>query len=112
MRQFGDKLREARVATGMTQEKLGFELGVTKASVSAWETGREVPSFRLLNTLRETLNCSLDNLICEHTLPESGTAITDTANAARNPDERALLARYRQLPSRKRNALLDLLEPE
>ena len=64
MKHFGDRLREARVAAGMTQEELGFELGITKSSVSAWENGRETPSFRLLPELRRQLRRSLDELIC------------------------------------------------
>ena len=48
MKSFGDRLRAARIAAGMTQEQLGFALGVTKSSVSAWENDREAPGFRLL----------------------------------------------------------------
>ncbi len=43
MKGFGDRLREARTAAGMTQEQLGFALGVTKASISAWENGCNDP---------------------------------------------------------------------
>ncbi|WP_442683764.1 helix-turn-helix domain-containing protein [Stenotrophomonas sp. JC08] len=65
MKQFADRLREARVAAGMTQEQLGFALGITKSSVSAWENGRETPSFRMLPELRRQLSRTLDELICD-----------------------------------------------
>ena len=63
MKSFGDRLREARAASGLTQEQLGFAIGVTKASVSAWENGRETPSFRVLADLRDALNRSLDERV-------------------------------------------------
>jgi len=116
MKRFGDRLREARIAAGMTQEQLGFELGVTKSSVSAWENGRETPGFKLLETLRQTLGRSLDELICDTPATDASgskdAAGHDPSTFARNPDERALLARYRRLSARKRGALLELIRLE
>lgn len=117
MKRFGDRLREARIAAGMTQEQLGFELGVTKSSVSAWENGRETPGFRLLDTLRQAVGRSLDELICG--APAIGNIDgskdapgVDPAAIARNPDERALLVHYRRLPASKRGAWLELIRRE
>jgi len=118
MKRFADRLREARVATGLTQEQLGFALGVTKSSVSAWENSRETPNFRLLPQLRITLGRSLDELICG--LPPSTKAIgdahgtntsSDTSLLARDARERSLLQRYRALTAKRREALLELMRP-
>lgn len=117
MKHFGDRLRAARVAAGMTQEQLGFELGVTKSSVSAWENGRETPSFRMLPELRRQLRHSLDELVCgigpgDASPERAEQGVADEASpAARNEKERALLVRYRSLSSRQRGALLDLIKP-
>lgn len=119
MKRFADRLREARVAAGMTQKQLGFELGITKSSVSAWENNRETPSFRMLSELRRLLGRSLDELICglqpteasaigEGKLPYSAR---EASPLARDEKERTLLLRYRSLPARRRAALLDLLKP-
>ena len=120
MKRFADRLREARVAVGMTQEQLGFALGITKSSVSAWENGRETPSFRMLPELRKHLGRSLDELVCgiaplasrqqigEGNLPY---ATGEASPMARNEKERALLLRYRGLPAKRRAALLDLIKP-
>lgn len=116
MKHFGDRLREARVAAGMTQEQLGFELGVTKSSVSAWENGRETPSFRMLPELRRQLRRSLDELICGigpvDASPERVVrdVADETSPLARDEKERALLVRYRRLLPRQRAALLDLIK--
>lgn len=120
MKRFADRLREARVAAGMTQEQLGFALGITKSSVSAWENGRETPSFRMLPELRRQLGRSLDELVCGLQSGETSTiaegkspyAAREASPMARDEKERALLQRYRSLPARRRAALLDLLRPD
>ena len=119
MKRFADRLREARVTAGLTQEQLGFALGITKSSVSAWENGRETPSFRMLPELRRELGRSLDELICGVS-PETGRieegrppyTAHRASSAARDEKERALLLRYRNLSARRRAALLDFLRPE
>lgn len=120
MKRFADRLREARVAAGLTQEQLGFALGVTKSSISAWENGRETPSFRTLPQMRTVLKRSLDELICGASASSRATGVRDvvgeyvvddTVPTARDSKERALLLRYRALPAKRRAALLDLLIP-
>ena len=113
MKSFGDRLRAARIAAGMTQEQLGFALGVTKSSVSARENDRETPGFRLLPALRTALGCSLDELIVG---PVASHAGRDTVREAPelyigNVDEKTLLVRYRALPPRRRQAVLELIKP-
>lgn len=41
----GKWVAAARAAKGWTQDQLGFHVGVTKANVSHWETGKHEPSF-------------------------------------------------------------------
>ncbi|MDR2872998.1 MAG: helix-turn-helix domain-containing protein [Xanthomonadaceae bacterium] len=116
MKKFADRLREARMSAGMTQEQLGFALGVTKSSISAWENGRETPSFRLLPTLRIVLNRSLDELLCgtssEVRTDRETYALEKVLPRASSPSEKALLTRYRNLSPRRREALLELMKPD
>jgi len=110
MNSFGDRLRAARIATGMTQEQLGFALGVTKASVSGWENNREAPGFKLLPELSSTLGRSLDELI--RGVPQGPAETVQPADLqVGNSAERTLLTRFRALPPRRREALLELLKP-
>ena len=118
MKRFADRLREARVTAGLTQEQLGFALGVTKSSVSAWENGRETPNFKLLPKMREMLRTSLDALIfgvapASRKIgdPDEPYLPRDEAVTARDVRERALLLRYRGLSAKRRAALLELMRP-
>lgn len=108
---FPERLKAARLRLGMTQEQLGFELNVTKASVSAWENGREAPGFRLLPRLREVLGVSLDDLLCG---AGSGAGVAEPQHLygaeVRNEAEAALLRSFRRLSAKRRQALLDMIE--
>lgn len=56
----GLKSRRARV--GLSMQALGDRLGVTSGAVSAWETGRNIPSADKLPALAEVLGCSMEDL--------------------------------------------------
>jgi Helix-turn-helix. len=48
---------------GLTQEELANYLGVSKASVSKWETGQSYPDITFLPQLATFFNISIDELI-------------------------------------------------
>lgn len=52
-----------RRRSGRTQEELAVFLGVTKASVSKWETGQSFPDITLLPRLASYFDVSVDELI-------------------------------------------------
>ena len=47
----------------MTQEQLGGMVGVTKQTISGWETDRRVPDADDLRALCKVLNCTSDYLL-------------------------------------------------
>ncbi len=51
----GSRIREAREALGLTQDSLAQLVEVTRESVSAWESGRGVPSGTKLARLATVL---------------------------------------------------------
>ena len=50
----------------ITQEQLAYFLGVTKASVSKWETRQSLPDISLLPLLASFFDISVDELIGYH----------------------------------------------
>lgn len=112
MADFPENLRTARKKAGLTQEELGFMLDVTKASISAWEIGRESPSFKQLKPLREALLLTLDELIYGDVpaVEESQDAgYKAGVTSLRSDEEKQLLVRFRALKPTQRKALLALL---
>ena len=52
-----------RKQKGITQDELAAFLGVTKASVSKWETGNTMPDIQILPLLASYFDVSVDELL-------------------------------------------------
>ena len=59
---FNENLKSIREQRGMTQKELAALLGMSMASVTAYEQAQKKPSFDVLLTIAEKLNVSLDEL--------------------------------------------------
>ena len=59
-------LVKKRKEKGVTQEALADYIGVSKASVSKWETGQSYPDVAFLPQLAAYFNISVDELIDYH----------------------------------------------
>ena len=53
-------LRELRELAGMTQDSLGERVGVTRQTISVWESGDRQPTIEQLGRLARALGVSLD----------------------------------------------------
>ncbi|MTT53939.1 helix-turn-helix domain-containing protein [Alcanivorax sp. VBW004] len=110
MMSFPERLKAARLALGLTQEQLGFELEVTKSTISAWENGRDAPGFRLLPKLKVVLGLSLDHLICGDAVEGVSASANKYGAQVRNDAEAQLLKSYRRLPVKRREGLLAMID--
>ena len=74
---FGEKLSKLRKESNYTQEQLASVLGVSRQSVSKWETGDALPEITKLKALAElfevTTDFLLDDTKYEYTKPNSHT---------------------------------------
>ena len=59
----GDKIRKYRMSIKMTQAEFAARLGVTGASVSAYENGTRQPSYYILVKIANILGVTTDNLL-------------------------------------------------
>jgi transcriptional regulator with XRE-family HTH domain len=62
-RHFGTRLREARLAAGLSQSELEDLSGIPKARLSRYENGHVEPSIQTLNRLARALNVSEASLL-------------------------------------------------
>ena len=60
---FNDRLADLRRRKGLSQEQLGYELGVSRQTVSKWELGQSYPDFQRLVLLSDYYEMSLDELV-------------------------------------------------
>ena len=61
----GQRIKKARKEKGLTQEKLGELLGVTKGAVNNWERNSDEPTFKNVKNLSEVLGVSIVSLISD-----------------------------------------------
>lgn len=124
MKTFGHRLRALRESRQWSQEKLGFELGVTKATISKWESGHVQPNLGTLLRIKNLFvdqSVSLDFLGGErtsrrdpayavtHRIAEPAASYEVDVRTARTPAELQLLIGFRNLSGKRQKALLKLL---
>ena len=91
----GKRLKEARLAAGLSQEALGVAAGLDEMSASTrmnrYELGKRVPDFALMEKIAKILN------------------VPAAYFYAKADEEAYLLARFHRLTKKQRTQLLDAL---
>ena len=62
---FGDNLKQIRKSKKISQEDLADKLGVSRQSVSKWETGENYPSMQNIVCLCDIFKCKMNDLVHE-----------------------------------------------
>jgi DNA-binding XRE family transcriptional regulator len=68
---FGSRLRAARIEAGLTQTDVADAVGVGKAAVSSWESGRHFPKVDQLEVICTRVRVSADRLIFGQQMAEA-----------------------------------------
>lgn len=63
--EFGERLKQARLNAGLTQEDVVRQLGVSRQTVSNWENNRSYPDLGSVLKLSDIYDLSLDDLLRE-----------------------------------------------
>lgn len=61
--EFGDRLKEFRLAKGLTQEELAKQIGVAKTTLTGYEKGNREPDVFKIKKLAEVLGVTGDDLL-------------------------------------------------
>ncbi len=101
---YPNRIHELRIEKGMTQIKLSESLGVTQETISAYETGKNLPSAANLLKLSKIFSASIDYILMQSPVR---TAI-DTSIMVN--DERRLLTYYRMLGTVHKEKALSYLQ--
>lgn len=60
---FGEKLRELRKRSDLTQQELGDKIGISKQQISDYERGKKAPGLSTLNAVADFFGVSTDFLL-------------------------------------------------
>jgi transcriptional regulator with XRE-family HTH domain len=78
---FGDNLKAARLAKGMTLVQSANALGITNPALSQWEQGKREPKLDMLLELCYLFDTSPNELLGFEAPSAPGTAVTTGANS-------------------------------
>ena len=91
---FGDRLREARLQKGLTQEQLAKQIGVAKSTLTGYEKGNREPDVFKIKRILEVLDLDSDYLlgVSRQTRPkEDGLSDTFEKYARLNSEPKELV---------------------
>ncbi|WP_270526539.1 helix-turn-helix transcriptional regulator [Longibaculum muris] len=71
-----ENLIRLRKQKGLSQEELAYQLGISRQSVSKWESGTSVPELERLVEISELYGVSLDELVKGENSVVQGMVIT------------------------------------
>ena len=81
-----EKIMDLRKKSGWSQEELAERLGISRQSVSKWETGESVPDIDKIIRMSELWNVSTDYLLKDD--PENGEQAKEHVESSREDDDR------------------------
>lgn len=98
-----EKLRDLRKNAHLDVEAVGAAVDRSGKTVSAWETGRNVPSAEMLVKL-----CMFFGVDIDYFYPPEVSSIRNAAISAHDSDEQRLLVMYRSMDSAGRTIMMEL----
>ena len=99
---FNDRLKEARLSSGLTQEQLANEIGVAKSTVTGYEKGNSEPNMVTVQRIMEALNVDANFLWQDE--------MKNTTQLVISMGEKELLKKYRSLDPLDKKAVDGLLD--
>jgi transcriptional regulator with XRE-family HTH domain len=111
-----ERIREARSLTGLTQEALAAELGISRSAVAQWEMAEgTAPSVENLIALARRSGLNFEYLATNrgerHFGPPTLIAEEEPSYHPLTEQQRQLLEAFERLAGRQRSGLLDLIGP-
>ena len=89
---------------------MAHQLGITQASLSAWETGKASPGSRILEKLADIFGVSTDYLLGRDELTEDSVVDVKEAPVVKGDRREKLIAMYDSLSEENRSKLLELAD--
>jgi transcriptional regulator with XRE-family HTH domain len=101
-----ENLKAIRERRNITQVRLSIEIGVSQETISAYESGKALPSIETLCKMANFFNVSSDYLLDRTSIPY---AVKDICLDGLNNGETELITHYRQLSKNNRAKAIGML---
>ena len=100
--QIGDRIRKARLSTGMSQRELAKAVGVSHGLVGAWESHIKAPGREKLRKLAEVTMTDPAAILNDVPEEKAGVMVTNLRHLV-------LIRRFDRMSKRQQENLLELL---
>ena len=81
----GEKIKQARIAQGMTQSELGSAVGVSGVAIMRYEKGLREPKFDILQLISDKLCVPISELLEMHPYPDPNGPNSRYSESVRAP---------------------------
>jgi len=102
---FAEKLKELRIARGLSQAELARHISSTQRQISNWENSVIEPSIAYLILVSNFFECSIDYLVGR----ENDIGLVEVNNDLKQ-DEKNLLSSYQQMDEAEKTILTEYTE--
>lgn len=92
---FGEKIKQARIDAGLTQEELSEILCVSRSAIAKWEGNRGLPDVSNLKVISHAINVSVDYLLDEEGILD--LSVTKKPNDLRGYSEKNKISRLKKI---------------
>ena len=99
----GDNIKSYRSANGMLQDQLAKALGVSKQTVSSWETNRTEPNIGAIEMMSRIFGCSKLDIIGE----DYATSVK--SKSSYSDEERLLIEGFRKSDAKTKEIVMRLV---
>ena len=103
---FQERLKQARLDKGLTQEQLAELIGIAKSTLNGYEKGNREPDFFKIKKLIEVLGVDANYLLCVEESEITKKAPTEHLSES-DPQRQRLLENYEALNPLGRSKLVD-----
>ncbi len=62
----GNKIKKIRLSSNLSQKRFGSKLGISEKTVSAYETGKIIPSYKVLQSISEVYEVNILSVPTQH----------------------------------------------
>ena len=91
---FNERLLNLRKKNGWSQEELGYKIGVSRQSISKWESGQTTPELEKLKNLAKIFEISVDELINEENILNETNITIEEENQKNSSKKKSKLFNY------------------
>ena len=102
---FSSIFRSLLSEQGLTQQSIAKKLNTTQQTVSRWINGQNEPDLKMLNSLADIFNCSVDYLLGR----EDDFGFIQTTGEDYTSSEKRIISIYRGLSEREREIFDNLV---